>query len=70
MKIYLLNFNESGAYCAYKSFEKAKQVLWESYCDECDEAIRKKYLDEDLITMEEGYITDYGYIEEIMLVNE
>lgn len=70
MKIYVLSFNDSGIYCAYSSFEKAKAVLWESYCDEVSQEIRAKFLDEDLTTLENGYITDYGYIEQADLVEE
>ena len=70
MKIYILNFNDTGSYCAYKTFEKAKQTLWETYCDEVAEETRVKYLEEDLKTLEEGYITDYGYIDETTLVEE
>lgn len=70
MKIYVLSFNDSGIYCAYSSFEKAKAVLWESYCDEVSQEIRAKFLDEDLATLENGYITDYGYIEQADLVEE
>ena len=70
MKIYVLSFNDSGSYCAYTSFEKAKQVLWECYCDDIPEETRAKYVKEDYDTLEEGYITDYGYIDETVLVEE
>lgn len=70
MKIYILNFNDSGTYCAYTSLEKAKEILWECYCDDVDDETRAKYLDEDLKTLENGYITDYGYIDESVLVEE
>lgn len=70
MKIYILSFNDSGNYCAYTTFEKAKEVLWECYCEDVDEATRTKYLEEDLQTLEEGFITDYGYIDETVLVEE
>ena len=70
MTIYILNFNDSECYCAYTSFEKAKSVLWECYCDDVDNETRAKYLDEDLKTLEEGYITDYGYIRDTLLVEE
>jgi inorganic pyrophosphatase len=70
MTIYVLNFNDTGSYYAYTSFERAKQILWECYCDEVDQEKREKYLDEDLKTLEEGYITDYGYINETILVEE
>ena len=61
MQIYILNFNDSGNYCAYTSFEKAKSVLWECYCDDTNEEYRIKYREEDLKTLEEGYITCSWY---------
>lgn len=70
MMIYVLNFNDTGVYCAYTSFEKARQALWECYCDDVDQGTRTKYLDEDLKTLEEGYIEDYGYIQDTILVEE
>lgn len=70
MKIYILNFNDSECYCAYATFEKAKQVLWETYCDEVSEEIRAKYLEEDLRTINEGFITDYGWISVTDFVDE
>ena len=75
MKIYILNFNDSGNYCAYASKEKAKQVLWECYCDEIlpniNEADRETYYAEDSKTFEESdYIIDYGWVEEVDFVEE
>ena len=70
MKIYVLNFNDQECYAAYTSFEKAKEVLWEAYCDDCDAEVRAKYADEDLKTLEEGYIVDYGWIRDVELVDE
>ena len=70
MIIYLLSFNDEGAYCAFQSFEKAKSVLWEHYCEEVPVEVRNQYLKDDLETLEKGYIIDYGYIEEITLVEE
>jgi hypothetical protein len=69
-KIYVLEFADSGNYCAYATYEKAKQVLWECYCDEVDKETREKFLEEDLKTLEDGYITDYGYVDEVVFVNE
>ena len=74
-KVYVLNFNDSGNYCAYATKDAAKKVLWESYCDELlptfSEANREAYYDADLQTFEEDdYIIDYGYIEEVTFVNE
>jgi hypothetical protein len=74
-KIYVLNFNDNGCYCAYATKDAAKKVLWESYCDELlptfSELNREAYYDEDLKTLEEdGYIIDYGWVEEVTFVNE
>ena len=74
-KVYVLNFNDSGNYCAYATKDAAKKVLWECYCDELlptfSEANREAYYDADLQTFEEDdYIIDYGYIEEVTFVNE
>jgi inorganic pyrophosphatase len=68
--IYILEFADSGNYCAYATYEKAKQVLWETYCEEVDKETREKFLDEDLKTLEDGYIIDYGYVDEVTFVNE
>ena len=74
-KIYVLNFNDNGIYCAYATKDAAKKVLWESYCDEIlpniSETNREAYLKEDTATFEEnGYIIDYGWVEEVTFVNE
>jgi hypothetical protein len=69
-KIYVLEFADNGVYCAYATKEAAKKVLWESYCEEVDNETREKYLKEDLKTLEEGYIIDYGWVEEVTFVNE
>ena len=74
-KIYVLNFTETGIYCAYASKEKAKQVLWEYYCDEVlpyySEEHRQKFFEEDQRTFEEdGFIIDYGWVQEVDFVNE
>ena len=74
-KIYVLNFNDNGIYCAYATKDAAKKVLWESYCDEIlltfSEANREAYYDSDLQSFEEDdYIIDYGWVEEVTFVNE
>ena len=74
-KIYVLNFNDSGIYCAYANKDAAKKVLWECYCDEIliniNEIDRKAYYDADFKTFEEDdYIIDYGWVEEVTFVNE
>lgn len=75
MKIYILNFNDNGIYCAYATKDAAKKVLWESYCDEIlpniNETDREIYYAEDLKTFEEDdYIIDYGWVEEVEFVEE
>lgn len=74
-KVYVLNFNESGIYCAYASEDTAKKVLWECYCDELLPALpemnRDIYYAADLKTWEEdGCIIGYGWVEEVTFVNE
>ena len=74
-KVYVLNFNDNGCYCAYATKEAAKKVLWESYCDEIlpniNETDRETYYAEDQKTFEEDdYIIDYGWVEEVTFVNE
>jgi hypothetical protein len=49
--IYILEFADSGNYCAYATFDKAKQVLWECYCDEVDAEIRARHYEEDIKTL-------------------
>ena len=70
MKIYIVNFNDQGNYAAYTSEAKAKEVLWETYCEEIPAETREKYLEEDKATLEDGYIIDYGWITEIELYDE
>ena len=70
MKIYILNFNDSECYCAYTTKEKAKEALWQCYCDEVDPEIRAKYLEEDLKTLEDGFIEEYGWIAETTLIED
>ena len=74
-KIYVLNFNDNGAYCAYATKEAAKKALWECCCDGLlptfSEANREAYYNFDLKTLEENnYIIGYGWIEEVTFVNE
>lgn len=74
-KIYVLNFNDNGIYCAYATKDAAKKVLWECYCDEIlpniNETDRETYYTEDLKTFEvDDYIIDYGWVEEVTFVNE
>lgn len=74
-KIYVLNFNVSGIYCAYATKDAAKKVLWECYCDEVlptySELNRDIYYAVDLETWEEAdYIIDYGWVQEVDFANE
>ena len=43
MKIYIVNFEDQDCYCAYTSFAKAKEFLWENYCEEVSEEVRAKF---------------------------
>ena len=70
MKIYVVNFNDHDNYRAYTSKEKAKTLLWESYCKDYSEDTRKRYEEEDKVTLEQGYIIDYGWISEVKLYDE
>ena len=69
-KIYVVDLHDTGIYCAYTTEAKAKQVLWELYCDEVDEDVRAIHLAEDTETLEKGYIIDYGAVYEVALVEE
>lgn len=44
MKIYIVNFNDQGNYAAYTSEAKAKEVLWETYCEEIPRKQEKNIL--------------------------
>ena len=71
MKIYVIELNEDGVYVAYKTKEKAKEVLWQMYCDDVDVEVRQRYIDEDTETLEKyDYIGDYGCVCGVELVEE
>ena len=71
MKVYVIELYDDGIYAAYKTKEKAKEVLWQMYCDDIDKEIRDRYLAEDTEIFEENnYITDYGCVSEVILVEE
>ena len=71
MKIYVIELYNDGIYAAYKTKEKAKEVLWQMYCDDVDKAVREKYIAEDTETFEKyDYITDYGCVCSVELVEE
>ena len=71
MKIYVIELYDNGIYAAYKTKEKAKEVLWQMYCDEVDKEVRDKYIAEDTeIFYKYGYITDYGAVCTVELVEE
>ena len=69
-KVYVVELYDTGIYAAYKTEAKAKEVLWECYCDEVDEDVRVIHLTEDIKTLEKGYIIDYGAVYEVTLVEE
>ena len=70
MRIYVVNFYDHENYRAYTSEEKAKVLLWESYCEEFSEDTRKRHEEEDKETLKRGYIVDYGWISEVNLYDE
>ena len=71
MKIYIIELYDDGIYAAYKTKEKAKEVLWQMYCDDVDREIRERYIAEDTETFEKcDYITDYGCVNTVTLVEE
>ena len=71
MTIYIVNFNDQDNYAAYTSEKKAKEVLWDAYCEDITEETRLKWGEEDKRTLEEsGYIVDYGWIAATDLFNE
>lgn len=71
MTIWVINWYDGEAYCAYKTLEKAREILWQMYCDEIAEEDREKFEEEDLHTLNKyNYIEDYAYIEEVTLVEE
>ena len=70
-KVYVVELYDDGIYAAYKTKEKAKEVLWQMYCDDIDKEIRDRYLAEDTEIFEKyNYITDYGCVSEVILVEE
>ena len=71
MKVYVVEFYDSGIYAAYKTKEKAKEVLWQTYCDEVSPETRAKYLEEDTKIFEKySYITSYGAVYTVDFVDE
>jgi hypothetical protein len=71
MAIYVIELYDDGIYAAYETKDKAKEVLWQMYCDDVDREIRDRYLAEDTKTFEKyDYITDYGCVNEVILVEE
>ena len=66
MTIYVVNFNDSEAYAAYTSVDKAKEVIWNAYEDEVSPEFRRDYGEGDRKTLfEENYIEDYAWISEL-----
>ena len=71
MKIYVIELYDDGMYAAYKTKEKAKEVLWQMYCDDVDREVREIFIEEDTKTFEKyDYITGYGCVNTVMLVEE
>ena len=71
MTIYVIELYDDGMYAAYKTKDKAKEVLWQMYCDDVDREVRERYIEEDTETFYKyDYITDYGCVNEVELVDE
>ena len=71
MKVYVVELYDDGIYAAYKTKEKAKEVLWQMYCDDVDREIRERYIAKDTELFEKyNYITDYGAIYGVVFVEE
>lgn len=71
MKVYVIELYDDGIHAAYKTKEKAKEVLWQMYCDDVDREVRERYIEEDTETFEKyDYIIDYGCVNTVMFVEE
>ena len=71
MKVYVIELYDDGIYAAYKTKAKAKETLWQMYCDDVDREVRERYIAEDTETFEKyDYITDYGCVCSVELVEE
>lgn len=69
--IYVLHFADQDNYAAYTSLKKAKEVMWECYCEDYDEVFRAQYAEEDKVTLEDdNYISDYAWISQVDLFDE
>ena len=69
--VYVIELYDDGIYATYKTKEKAKEVLWQMYCDNVDKEIRERYIEEDTETFEEqNYIADYGAVYTVKFVEE
>ena len=69
MTIYLVNI-EGTIESAHTSDKMAKEALWKSYCQHVDAETREKYIDEDRLTLKQGYIEEYGWVEVVELYDE
>ena len=70
-RVYVIELYDDGIYAAYKTKEKAKEVLWQMYCDDVDNEVRQRYIEEDTETFYKyDYITDFGCVNEVTLVEE
>ena len=71
MTIYIVHYNDVENYAAYTSEAKAKQTIWESYCEEMSDEVKAQYGAEDRNSLEEfGYILDYGWVAPVVLYDE
>lgn len=70
-KVYVIELYDDGIYAVYKTKEKAKEALWQMYCDDVDKEIRERYIEEDTEIFEKhNYITDYGAVYTVEFVDE
>lgn len=71
MTIYIVRYNDAETDAAYTSEAKAKQTIWENYCEEMSDEVKTLHGAEDRSSLEEfGYILDYGWVEAVPLYDE
>ena len=71
MTIYIVHFRDAEDYAAYTSEAKAKQTIWEHYCEEISAETQARYGAEDRASLEEsGCILGYGWIDAVPLYDE
>lgn len=73
-KVYIVRFNGGAIFTGFTSIDKAKAFLWSCYSEDilpilpADRAAED--VEEDAKTLDEsGYIIEYGWIEDIDIVD-